>query len=96
MNFYISEHHSLNGFHLQKTFMNGYSVSIIPSGNLNCTFQDELKDKLIVELAIKLEEAFVESFDYNGETRFHMGTELVTSKEALEICNFIQDNFPKT
>ena len=76
--------------------MNGYSVSIIPSGNLNCTFQDELKDKLIVELAIKLEEAFVESFDYNGETRFHMGTELVTSKEALEICNFIQDNFPNT
>lgn len=96
INFNVSEHHALDGFHLKGQFDNGYSVSIIPSGNLNCTFQDELKDKLIVEMAIYLDEAFVESFDYQGETRFHMGTELVTSKEALEICNYIFENFPNT
>jgi|TARA_R110002110_G_scaffold370218_1_gene580267 hypothetical protein len=85
INFNVSEHHALDGFHLKGQFDNGYSVSIIPSPRENR-----------VEMAIYLDEAFVESFDYQGETRFHMGTEVITSKEALEICNYIFENFPNT
>lgn len=85
INFNVSEHHYLDGFHLQGHFDNGYSVSLIPS-------QREGK----IEMAIKLEEAFVESFEWKHMTLFQGGVEVVSFKEALEICEYIFENFPNT
>tara|TARA_R100001377_G_scaffold85026_1_gene70015 strand:- start:1401 stop:1718 length:318 start_codon:yes stop_codon:yes gene_type:complete len=51
INFNVTEHHFLNGFHLQTTFPNGFEVSIIPSE----------KHENLYEIAVLFGDFFIDS-----------------------------------
>jgi|TARA_R110000823_G_scaffold14727_2_gene48347 hypothetical protein len=51
INFNVSEHHFLNGFHLQTTFDNGFRISIIPSA----------ENENLYEIAVFFGDFFIDS-----------------------------------
>ena len=59
INFNVSEHYFLTGFHLQTTFDNGLEVSIIPS---------EKFDNNLYEIAVIFEGVFIDSLQRFDET----------------------------
>ena len=74
INFNVSEHHYLNGFHLKATFPNGFAVSIIPSE----------KHENLYEIAVLFGDFFIDSLQKFDQTSVEV------LKISDEVKNFNQ------
>jgi len=87
INFNVSEHHFLTGFHLQATFDNGLEVSIIPSERPN-----------LYEIAVIFDDVFIDSlqrFDETSEEVLRIADE-VKNFNQYEIENLLSKDNSET